>query len=467
MIKKWHKLITREGVDLTTISLIDEAFYDLFWDYTKTKDELMFTTFNNRTLTHYICVDDSKVARHNYKKYFKNPDAIKKYYSDGLEILKKNKNDAKFWQKSLGKLDSQKLLDALDVFCNNYQPVNYLYSIKSFFIIESWQADLDEIVSRLIKKNKLENQKTQIINSIYRPWKKTALIKLQDKLNRGVNLNKLIKDYQFLRSWTIIRNRPNESWITNLGGNNNSLEVEKYYSTKQLVSLLKPNEEEKYFIELAPYIIFFKDWRDDLRREFVYIWSFLFDEISEFLKLDRNDLGYLTIEEIKKSLLNNKVDNNLIDLRKNNPCLVTINGERLEMKVIDSPIPQRYQEIINNISKTDVNNQEIKGTIAQTGIARGQVRIINSFHDIKKFKAGEILVANTTHPNYLPAMKIASAFVTNEGGVICHAAIVARELKKPCIVGTKIATKLLQDGDSIEVNANVGVITKLKDVPTR
>lgn len=67
----------------------------------------------------------------------------------------------------------------------------------------------------------------------------------------------------------------------------------------------------------------------------------------------------------------------------------------------------------------------------------------------------------TTHPNYLPAMKIAKAFITNEGGMICHAAIVARELNKPCIVGTKIATKVLKDGDLIEVNANSGIIRKI------
>jgi pyruvate,water dikinase len=52
--------------------------------------------------------------------------------------------------------------------------------------------------------------------------------------------------------------------------------------------------------------------------------------------------------------------------------------------------------------------------------------------------------------------------VTDEGGVTCHAAIVAREMKKPCIIGTKIATKVLKDGDLVEVDANKGVVKILK-----
>lgn len=85
---------------------------------------------------------------------------------------------------------------------------------------------------------------------------------------------------------------------------------------------------------------------------------------------------------------------------------------------------------------------------------------MRSYHDIKNVEIGNILVANTTHPTYLPAMQKAAAFVTNEGGIISHAAIVAREMKKPCIVGTKNATKILKDGDIVEVDAEKGIVKK-------
>jgi pyruvate,water dikinase len=55
-------------------------------------------------------------------------------------------------------------------------------------------------------------------------------------------------------------------------------------------------------------------------------------------------------------------------------------------------------------------------------------------------------------------MEKAAAFITDEGGITCHAAIVSRELKKPCIIGTKIATQVLKDGDLVEVDANNGVV---------
>jgi len=79
-----------------------------------------------------------------------------------------------------------------------------------------------------------------------------------------------------------------------------------------------------------------------------------------------------------------------------------------------------------------------------------------------KFKKGDVLVSPMTEPGYLPIMKQASVFVTDEGSVLCHAAIVARELKKPCIIGTKIATKVLKDGDFVEVDADRGMVRILK-----
>ena len=79
-----------------------------------------------------------------------------------------------------------------------------------------------------------------------------------------------------------------------------------------------------------------------------------------------------------------------------------------------------------------------------------------------KLKQGDILVATMTTPDFFPIMKKAAGFITDEGGITCHASIVAREMKKPCIVGTKIATKVLKDGDLVEVDADKGVVKSLK-----
>lgn len=74
------------------------------------------------------------------------------------------------------------------------------------------------------------------------------------------------------------------------------------------------------------------------------------------------------------------------------------------------------------------------------------------------FETGEILVTEMTRPQIFSACSRAAAIVTDEGGIICHAAIVARELGIPCIVGTKTATRMLNDGDEVEVDAENGVV---------
>ena len=108
------------------------------------------------------------------------------------------------------------------------------------------------------------------------------------------------------------------------------------------------------------------------------------------------------------------------------------------------------------------NEGIVKGTIAQKGIIKGNVKIVIKISDISKVKKGDILITQMTFPAYITAMEKASAFVTDEGGITCHASIIAREMKKPCIIGTKIATKIFKDGDLVEVDANKGIVRKLK-----
>lgn len=107
------------------------------------------------------------------------------------------------------------------------------------------------------------------------------------------------------------------------------------------------------------------------------------------------------------------------------------------------------------------NVKELKGQIAQKGKVRGMAKLVSSVKHLDKVLKGDILVASNTMPKYLPAMKRAAAFVTDEGGITCHAAIVAREMKKPCVIGTKIATQVLKDGDMVEVDADKGVVRKV------
>lgn len=105
---------------------------------------------------------------------------------------------------------------------------------------------------------------------------------------------------------------------------------------------------------------------------------------------------------------------------------------------------------------------QLKGSIANKGVARGHARIINNLKDAQEFSDGDIVVSINTSPSLMPILVKCSGIVTDEGGIMCHAAIVSRELDKPCIIGTKVATKVIKNGDVIEVDANRGIVTILE-----
>ncbi len=88
--------------------------------------------------------------------------------------------------------------------------------------------------------------------------------------------------------------------------------------------------------------------------------------------------------------------------------------------------------------------------------------MITTIKDAYKMEKGDVLVANMTRPEYVILMKKAKAIVTDEGGLTSHAAVISRELGIPCIIGTQIATKVLKDGDLVEVDADKGIVRKVK-----
>lgn len=98
----------------------------------------------------------------------------------------------------------------------------------------------------------------------------------------------------------------------------------------------------------------------------------------------------------------------------------------------------------------------VEGRAIGQKIGAGAVRVLTSVEDMHEFNAGEVLVADMTDPDWEPIMKRASAIVTNRGGRTCHAAIIARELGIPAVVGTGSATKDLADGREVTVSCAEG-----------
>lgn len=184
----------------------------------------------------------------------------------------------------------------------------------------------------------------------------------------------------------------------------------------------------------------------------------LIKEITKRLGIKTIDIRSLSSSEIKLAL-ENKIDcKKLIIERKNNLMGIVINNKRYEL------VGKETEKVLPFIKfpKNKSTNNYLKGQIAFPGIIRGITKVLNSPREIKKVKKGDIIIVSMTDPNYIPAMEKASAFVTDEGGILCHAAIISREMKKPCIIGTKIATQVLKDGDLIEVDADKGIVKIIK-----
>ncbi len=104
----------------------------------------------------------------------------------------------------------------------------------------------------------------------------------------------------------------------------------------------------------------------------------------------------------------------------------------------------------------------VKGFAACKGVAKGKAVIVKSVEDLERIKQDNILITHMTTTNFVPILSKVAAIVTDEGGITCHAAIISREMDIPCIIGTKIATKAFKDGDIVEVDANKGIVKKIK-----
>ena len=135
----------------------------------------------------------------------------------------------------------------------------------------------------------------------------------------------------------------------------------------------------------------------------------------------------------------------------------TTEGEQFGLWFVDySP---SMGELIGDIAPPVVaSNAIVKGQVGCAGQAIGVVQIVQPGDEASVFPEGAVLVSEMTTPDLVPLMQKACAIVTDNGGILSHAAIVARELKKPCIVGTGNATKVLKSGDRVVVNAVTGEV---------
>jgi len=224
---------------------------------------------------------------------------------------------------------------------------------------------------------------------------------------------------------------------------------------EQAMDELGLDDDERRLFKAAQTFLYMKSYRMDVRSATSSRFDLLFHEIGR-----RHGIALRTLRCAD-------VDDVLSFLRSGDPAALAQAQRRTGFFVCTwldgqkifryGPEAERYldaMQIKDAVQKTD----ELKGQVACTGLVRGRVKIVNTVQDVLKVLHGDILVSLATSPELLPAMHRARAFVTVGGGITSHAAIVSREMKKPCLVGVRHATDLLKDGDWIEVDANNGFV---------
>lgn len=197
----------------------------------------------------------------------------------------------------------------------------------------------------------------------------------------------------------------------------------------------------------------------ELRKEAMFHYYFaldqLFERLSDELGIPKAHLRYVYPDEIEKveevrEILKNRVEFHVdVETPDSSDWLI---GEEAEEFLESMDIP----------SDEGTDNDELHGQTSFPGFVKGKVKIVNEKNDMEGFEDGDVLVSIATNPELISAMKRASAFVTDRGGITCHAAIVSRELRIPCVIGTKHATSVLKDGEMIEVDADKGIVRRIE-----
>lgn len=400
------------------------------------------------------------------------------FYRFGIKV-EEISNEIVRWTDKLKDIDWEKLenaklsenLDFMTDFQSKVWSGGFIYSYYFYFndiFIERFITEL---------KGKIANFDNELLSYIATPEnltfigrEKLDLLSLaKDSFKeKKINENKLrehLEKYSFLKRYYFwgegftleeIRTRVDEiikngeDYIESEMNNLKPLDInlEKYELNDYENTIIKSTRKISYSMNLA----------DEATNYYVHNLMGMLKEIAKRLGVEYEQLVSMRLEEIKESLNKKKsiLTKEELNLRLQDHALIYSEGSS---KVLTGEKLEAYRkEELQDEVETSTNILKGTSTVKREEKIKGKVRVIMSIDELDKFQKDEILVTPMTNPTYVQIMEKSKAIITDEGGLLSHAAIIARELGKPCIIGTKIATKILHDGDLVEVNTNQGVV---------
>lgn len=295
------------------------------------------------------------------------------------------------------------------------------------------------------KKNSLIFKHCEKYSWMKGPMEKKELsFTIEDYKSRVENLIKMENIDERIKYFESIKQKNEEEFKT---------ELDKYSFTRKEIKLINAM---RVFIFLRAYTSGLSDHLLYLARKTI------FKNLAEHLNISSEDIAMMSPNEIENAFTS-KITNykEIIDNRKKGYAIVTLNGITKEFTgkqalILQKNIAKTFK--VNEVEANVDNTNIIYGVSANYGVVTGIVKVLIDYSDIQKVENGDIIVATTTAPNFIEAMEKASGFITDEGGITCHAAIVSREFNLPCIVGTKNATEKLKDGMTVCLDGNNGIV---------
>jgi len=416
----------------------------------------------------------------------KNPDSIyklhavwKKDWENYLKLSNVIKN------KQLGKLSDLKLYRLFKDFYSQYLAVGSVAYISDSFMstgTEDWLETLiaDELAGKGIKKPERMALVRKLTSPVHLSFSLEAEYQLLNIARTFSKFSSFPSMTTLKKKWPLIakkleRQEARFHWVQNNYYNVRYITADTFYhqivkfvketrkKKSSINALLQEKEEElrnlkeerqrlvdslglsEFTRNILRIASLFAKWKD-IRKSGVYMGMYYFDlflnEIAQRTHYTKSQLTFTVFNEIKDILLEQKNLHEEIALREKQ-CFFSVTP--LGYTIVSGKDANRFFK--GSLTDKKKNVTEIRGVVASTGYARGRVRIIKKTHDMDSFKTGEILVTNQTTPDFVPIMKKAAAIITEQGGITSHAAVVSRELKKPCIIGTKVATSVLMEGN--------------------
>ena len=466
-----YKIIDRRHIYPYPVYLVTPSYSLFLRTYLKIPFNIVIMIFNEGMWNCAIDIKEwNKAQERMFKQYKKDPKIIDKFTKKFKKIIKKYLDFTEtLVKKDYSKLSNKDLLKL-------YRRYNQEYA-KSFIYGECPASTLkwfleEELKGKLLEIIKDEKKVNEIFSLLIMPSRDTFLTREEkDLLKIALAKNKEeLKKHTQKYNWISVDYNGKPLTVKDFEKN-----LKKIHNPKQRLKELKDNNKKikqeqlkikkKYKIDnetfglctAAQKCVYLMDLKREEYSKAHYHVQFLMKEIGKRLGLSLRQADYLTPKEVEKGLLKNiKFNKKILDKRYKKSVYI---GDEYSFAVADK---KQEAAIRKSLEKKAGKIKELKGICGNPGKAKAKARVILKTKDFPKFKKGEILVASFTTPDFIVVMKKAAGIVTDFGGITSHAAIVSRELKVPCVVNTEQATKLIKTGDLIEIDADNGIVKKIK-----